>query len=220
MAGNGVWRCHRPLPLGIWVPPGKRAANGSCPEARRFLFDERRLSPGVVSWLGISSTASPIPASSHPHCQWFNAPSLLIPYRHADGTLQSLQARYLGEDGEKPRFQFPQGSRCSMFNLPMLGQLQAGDRLFISEGVTDCMALLSSGRKAIAIPSATLLRQEDVETVDKACGSQVELHMVPDRDEPGERLYLQLKQALPRLVRHQLPEGYKDFGQWWAAHAP
>ena len=39
-------------------------------------------------------------------------------------------------------------------------------------------------------------------------------HMYPDRDAPGERLFLQLQQVLPSLVHHQLPEGYKDFGEW------
>ena len=41
------------------------------------------------------------------------------------------------------------------------------------------------------------------------------VHMYPDRDAPGERLFLQLQQVLPSLVHHQLPEGYKDFGEWY-----
>jgi hypothetical protein len=40
-------------------------------------------------------------------------------------------------------------------------------------------------------------------------------HMYPDRDAPGERLFLQLQQVLPSLVHHQLPEGFKDFGEYW-----
>ena len=40
-------------------------------------------------------------------------------------------------------------------------------------------------------------------------------HMYPDRDAPGERLFLQLQQVLPSLVHHQLPEGFKDFGEWY-----
>ena len=34
-------------------------------------------------------------------------------------------------------------------------------------------------------------------------------HMFPDRDEPGERLFLQLKEVLPSLVHHQLPKVFK-----------
>ena len=40
-------------------------------------------------------------------------------------------------------------------------------------------------------------------------------HMYPDRDAPGERLFMQLQQVLPSLVHHQLPEGFKDFGEWY-----
>ena len=39
----------------------------------------------------------------------------------------------------------------------------------------------------------------------------ITFHMYPDRDEPGERLFLQLKQVLPSLVHHQLPPDCKDF---------
>ena len=39
--------------------------------------------------------------------------------------------------------------------------------------------------------------------------------MYPDRDEPGERLFLQLQQFLPSLVHHQLPPGCKDFSDYY-----
>ena len=37
--------------------------------------------------------------------------------------------------------------------------------------------------------------------------------MYPDRDAPGERLFLQLKEVLPSLVHHQLPPDCKDFSE-------
>ena len=39
--------------------------------------------------------------------------------------------------------------------------------------------------------------------------------MYPDRDGPGERLFLQLKEVLPNLVHHQLPPGCKDFSDYY-----
>ena len=39
--------------------------------------------------------------------------------------------------------------------------------------------------------------------------------MSPDNDEPGERLYLQLKTIFPQLVRHPLPDGIKDFAEYY-----
>lgn len=115
---------------------------------------------------------------------------------------------------EAPRFRFPYGSQCGIYNLQVLKLLTPGERLFITEGCSDCWAMLSAGHKAIAIPSATLLKPEDRDVlayIGETFG--VEWHMFPDRDAPGERLFLQLKEILPSLIRHQLPLGCKDFGE-------
>lgn len=75
------------------------------------------------------------------------------------GGLIGLQSRYLGENKEVPRFQFVSAQKTRLFNLPILGSMKDGEDLYISEGITDCLALLSSGKKAVAIPSATILPQ-------------------------------------------------------------
>ena len=211
-------------------------------EASDFLFAERKIDPRVVRWLGISSIQLPTPMSGAPYERsFFNAPSLLIPYRDYNGNLLSVQARYLGNQSSLssalPRFQFPRGSKCTIFNLPILKLLKPGEPLFITEGVTDCMAMLSAGHKAIAIPSATLLTQKDIKmlkefasslalqaTAEKSSSSltsSLNLHMYPDADIPGEKLYFQLVGVANEIgacmVRHSLPHGFKDFGQWWAA---
>lgn len=181
-------------------------------EAARFLYDERRIRPEVVRWAGLSSIASGQTAA------FFNAPALLIPYRDVHGRLLTVQARYLGSGADRPRFQFPRGSRCRIYGMEMLRLLDDGEPLFITEGVTDCLAVMSSGRKAVAIPSATLLNPAELMPL-----SGLNLHICPDRDEAGERLYLQLRDALARLdtplVRHRLPDGCKDFAQWWSGHS-
>ena len=41
--------------------------------------------------------------------------------------------------------------------------------------------------------------------------------MYPDNDVPGERLYLQLKELLPSLVRYQLPMDCKDFSDYYVS---
>ena len=43
-------------------------------------------------------------------------------------------------------------------------------------------------------------------------------HMFPDRDEPGERLFLQLQKVLPTLQHHQLPPDCKDFSDYYLTH--
>ena len=216
------------------------------PEARRFLFDERRIDPRVARWCRLTSWRDKQGVS------W-----LQIPYYDMEGKLVGVQNRRItassgaspcpseggvigetlaakranetlaakspsfGGVGEAPptplpRFRFPYGSRCSIYNLPVLKMLKPHEPLYITEGCSDCWAMLSAGNKAIAIPSATLLMAKDVEMISELVNRlSTPLHMFPDRDEPGERLFMQLKQLLPNLEHHQLPLGCKDFGEWW-----
>ena len=180
------------------------------PEARRFLFDERRLDERVVRWCRLTS--------------WKDrrgVPWLQIPYYDQDCRLVGVQNRNLVKGG-LPRFRFPQGSECGIYNLPILKRLKPGDELWIAEGCSDCWALLSAGHKAIAIPSATLLSKKDktllssLEASPRGGLEGVSFHMYPDQDAPGERLFLQLQKVLPSLVHHQLPEGCKDYGEYYS----
>ena len=151
--------------------------------ARRFLFAERMIDERVVRWCRLTSWRD------RNGVNW-----LQIPYYDVDGKLIGIQNRNLG--GLGGRFRFPQGSRCSLYNLPVLKLLREGESLYITEGCSDCWAMLSSGHKAIAIPSATLLKPADVTTITQHLPPGTQLHMYPDRDEPGERLFLQLKELL------------------------
>jgi len=194
------------------------------PEARHFLFEERRLDERVVRWCRLTS--------------WRDkqgVPWLQIPYYNREGKLVGVQNRNL-VCGALPRFRFPCGSQCGIYNLPVLNLLKPGDELYIAEGCSDCWSLLSAGHKAIAIPSATLLTKKDKELLltlysnssplpsggagggsQFAGGSQFggRLSMWPDNDAPGERLFLQLKEVLPSLVHHQLPSDCKDYSDYY-----
>ena len=197
-------------------------------EARKFLFEERRLDLRVVRWCRLTS--------------WKDkqgVPWLQIPYFDREGKLVGVQNRNLVK-GATPRFRFPQGAQCSIYNLPVLNLLKPGDQLYITEGCSDCWAMLSAGHKAIAIPSATLLTHKDVELLstlrsapppgsskNAQCStgnaqssmfnvqSSIEFHMWPDNDMPGERLFLQLQKVIPDLVHHQLPPDCKDFSEYY-----
>ena len=169
-------------------------------EARRFLFDERRLDARVVRWCRLTS--------------WKDrqgVPWLQIPYYDREGRLVGVQNRNL-VPGATPRFRFPSGSECGIYNLPVLNRLRPRDELWITEGCSDCWAMLSAGHKAIAIPSATLLSQKDKELL-LSLSLALSFNMYPDRDAPGERLFLQLQEVLPNLVHHQLPPDCKDYSE-------
>ena len=167
-------------------------------EAKRFLFQERKLHPAVVRWCRLTSWTDR-----------YGTPWLQIPYFDVEGTLIGVQNRRL-DKGEGARFRFPRGSSCNIYNLPVLKLLTEGEPLYISEGCSDCWSLLSSGYKAVAIPSATLLKTRDIEML-----KGLNLHMYPDRDVPGEKLFLQLKAHCPGIIHHSLPEGIKDFSEWY-----
>ena len=156
-------------------------------EARRFLYEERKLDPRVVRWCRLTS--------------WKDkqgVPWLQIPYYNREGKLIGVQNRNLVK-GALPRFRFPSGSQCSIYNLPVLNLLKPGEALYITEGCSDCWAMLSAGHKAIAIPSATLLMKKDLEQLSlihscapsvassqrSSAQSSIVFHMYPDRDEPG-----------------------------------
>ena len=174
------------------------------PEARRFLFDERRIDPRVVRWCRLTS--------------WKDkqgVPWLQTPYYDREGKLVGVQNRNLIK-GALPRFRVPHGSQCGIYNLPVLNLLKPGEQLFITEGCSDCWAMLSAGHKAIAIPSATLLTKKDVELLETwNLKHETTFHMFPDNDTPGESLFLQLQKVLPSLVHHQLPLGCKDFSEFY-----
>ena len=173
-------------------------------EARRFLFEERRLDPRVVRWCRLTS--------------WRDkqgVPWLQIPYYDQQGKLIGIQNRNLVRFAS-PRFRFPQGSECRIYNLPVLNRLRPGDTLFIAEGCSDCWSLLSAGYKSIAIPSATLLGKKDAELLQSfGSDKSIRFEMWPDNDAPGERLFMQLREVLPSLVHHQLPPDCKDFSEYY-----
>ena len=188
------------------------------PEARHFLFEVRRLDPRVIRWCRLTSW------QDRQGTHW-----LQIPYFDTDNHLIGIQNRNLdyqpdpvppspcGEgSGVRLRFRFPQGSRCTIYNLPVLRRLREAEPLWIAEGASDCWALLSAGHKAIAIPSATLLKPQDLQpliTLNSKLSTP--FHMAPDRDAPGERLFLQLQSLLPNLTHHHLPPTCKDYSDYY-----
>ena len=177
------------------------------PAAQAFLFEERHIDPRVARFCRLHSFRD------RQQTNW-----LQIPYFDLDGRLVGIQNRNL-DVNPSPRFRFPKGSKCGIYNLPVMRMLKPGEPLFNTEGCSDCWAMLSAGHKAIAIPSATLLKEEDLMLLrngpDAGHRQPLNLHMFPDADAPGERLFLSLRDHLPQIVRHQLPAGCKDFGDYW-----
>ena len=209
--------------------------------ARRFLFEERKIDWRVVNWCRLTSWTDR-DGVNWLQIPYFSTEGKLIGIqnRNLDYRKTSTQAKGLAAEKSPtdftddtdspshqkegslqkepmaPRFRFPYGARCSIYNLPVVKMLKPGEKLFITEGCSDCWAMLSAGHKAIAIPSATLLKPEDKKWLAELGERlQIEWHMFPDRDAPGESLFLQLKEIMPHLVHHQLPPDCKDFSEYY-----
>ena len=209
--------------------------------ARRFLFEERKIDWRVVNWCRLTSWTDR-DGVNWLQIPYFSTEGKLIGIqnRNLDYRKTSTQAKGLAAEKSPtdftddtdspshqkegslqsepiaPRFRFPYGARCSIYNLPVVKMLKPGEKLFITEGCSDCWAMLSAGHKAIAIPSATLLKPEDKKWLAEMGELlHTEWHMFPDRDAPGESLFMQLKEILPQLVHHQLPPECKDFSEYY-----
>ena len=171
--------------------------------ASDFLYGKRKLDPRVIKWCRLNS-----------YKEW-----LQIPYFDMEGKLIGIQSRYLGDDKNQPRFRFPSGNKCHIYNLQIIPMLREGEPLYIAEGCSDCWSLLSAGHKAIAIPSATLLKKEDVTVFTQHLPANTRLYMYPDNDEPGMSLYNHLLSVVTTLgcclVKCELPSGCKDFSDYY-----
>lgn len=194
---------------------------------RRFLFEERLLSPEALKVCQIVSTEQSV-CMARVGRGVFDGPSLIFPYFDQEGRLVSVQSRYLGKpksesssDMDKvsfdevkpkeiPRFKFAPGSHRMIYGLDRLKDYPSDEPLLITEGPSDCWTALTLGIHAIAIPSATLF---DHRFQGLLAGRN--LHIFPDQDEAGLSLYFELKKALPSLVYHQLPEGCKDLSEYY-----
>lgn len=203
--------------------------------AQKFLFEERRFKKDVIQTLNIKSVTdskkakdSLISTFGEDRCVksgivrrgeygtyfYFYTPCLLFPYYEQDGELMGLQSRYLGDKKDTPRFQFLAAQKTRLFNLPILNSLKRGDDLYISEGITDCLAMLSSGLKAVAIPSATIQPLEDLVLL-----KNYDLHMYPDQDEAGQKAFMELRRFFVNnystIKAEKLPKGAKDYCDYY-----
>ena len=204
-------------------------------KASKFLFEERKLDVNVVNKMGIVSLDNSQPLINQLQKEFSEdilinsglvtktnnrlylrlfTPCLIFPYYNTNMQLVGIQSRYLGTTKGAPRFQFVSHQRSRLFNLPILNEMKPYEDLYITEGVTDCLALLSSGKKAIAVPSATILPQVDLIKL-----AAFNLHMYPDNDNAGRKVFFNLKGSLIRygavLHKEMLPLEFKDYCDYY-----
>lgn len=201
-------------------------------EAKNFLFNERKLEPKVIESLRIFSISdvnkfiiSLIRQFGEERCiksriliksnnklfSCFIFPAIIFPFYDTNGTLITLQSRTLFPQKPSDRFRFPKDSPIIPFNLPSLKKLEPYDTVFITEGVTDCLAHLSVGHNAVAFPGAQSFSIKYAKLLERFT-----LKMYPDSDSAGQGLYTKISEALTTSVfRLNLPTGIKDYSEYY-----
>ena len=205
-------------------------------EGFTFLCNERKYNPNVVKELNIKSITFEdrfckklIKTFGKERCiksgilRWnpslgrcesiYETPCLLFPFYDENGILYTIQGRSLRQ---KPtiRFAFPLHSESFIFNLQCLLKTDNDTPIFIAEGVTDCLALLSDNKRAIAIPGANSFKDSYIKYLkDKS------LYMYADNDSAGnglfERIDTALKQEGNYLHRLELDSRFKDYSDFY-----
>jgi DNA primase len=142
----------------------------------------------------------------------------LIFYRHKiivpfydDGEIIFLQGRRT--DQEHPRYLHIK-KEVPLFNTDTLKTMQAGDRVYLCEGVFDAMILEQEGFKAVAILGVNNLKPE---MTDLFKGLEVVLCL--DNDEAGKEATKQVARAFAlrgqEVYIKQLPAGIKDITEYF-----
>lgn len=203
--------------------------------AKQFLLEERKLSEKAVTSLSIKSLESNIIAEKLnsslltkfgqdrlKSCKIINdngqlninIPSLVIPYFDEKGKLITLQTRYLKKSESIPRFKLLCLSKKHLYNLGGLNEMRQGEKLYITEGITDCLAVLSTGNHAIAIQSASSIPEKELYLL-----LSYSLYMIPDQDDAGLNAFSKLFRFFLRqgknLIQVKLPDGFNDFSDYY-----
>lgn len=149
----------------------------------------------------------------------WDCPCLLFPYYDETGKLVNIQSRYLDDiiDDYPQRFRFIKDSETYLFNAQLLPQLERQTPLLVTEGVTDCLAALSAGVHAVAVPGASAFKQRYVDLL-----KNFTLFICPDKDKPGYKLLTEMKNKMSQRcceVRELcIDDGSKDIGEYYAKH--
>lgn len=206
------------------------------PQATEFLYEERKLSSDVIASCRIFSLndkyafiSKLVERFGEERCvnsrilsrgryglkTNYIFPALAFPYFDYNGNIINIQSRTFNPCTPSERFRNIPGLSVIPFNLNSLKYLPKRSVVYIAEGVTDCLALLSEGKNAIAIPGANNYKEEFAQYLDGYV-----LVMFPDKDNPGDGLYEKIQRSVRSSVfKKELPDGYKDYADFHIKNA-
>lgn len=211
---------------------------GLSPQAQDFLVTERKFSKETVQGMHLGSINNddlfirfllkelPIERLLKSNILYsgvygtysiWTAPCILFPFYDIDGKLINIVSRRIDKCEPKDKFRSVAGVNTIPYNLPILKTMKKGDILCIMEGLTDTIAALSNGWKAIGLHGCTNRLVEYHELIES-------FHLVyyHDNDDAGRESYAKRKEELKQyfipLDEGVIDKHYKDFSAYYAAN--
>lgn len=142
-------------------------------------------------------------------------PSILFPFYGEDDTIKNICGRYMIPDNKNRFLYIPNlDNDIKIFNLNQLIKTDVSVPVYISEGLTDCLALLSESKTAVAIPGAGSFKSEYVKYF-----SGRRLFMYPDHDKAGRKFFDDVNKKLRKFSSFvtELPYDLncKDYSEYY-----
>lgn len=199
--------------------------------ATNFLFETRMLSPSIIEKLNIKSIDNMNSFRAKALKEWgeealnksgfgkgigyaWYCKPIIFPYYNLEGKIIQLQARATLPVDSRKRYSNLKGIETCMYNMPILNSLHFDERLYIFEGVTDCLSALSLNLNAIAIPGVPAYKENYIEFL-----KPFNVVMVPDQDIYGQNLFNRINKSFNKISLNmsmiKLPEGFKDFSDYY-----
>lgn len=138
---------------------------------------------------------------------------VVFPYFDIDGSVINLQSRKYVPCDKKYRYKFPPGLPIHMYNIDLTNIFPADKPIYIAEGVTDCLAMLSDGKNAVAIPGVNNFNPDDIFALQRH-----RLFIYPDNDDAGKTLIKTLNEKYELNVGVlNVPEPFDDYCDYYTS---
>lgn len=140
--------------------------------------------------------------------------TILFPFFNRSGEIIYLQGRNIDES-HKIRYINLEGVETTLFNQPVLEELNKNDVLVICEGVTDCISSCIMSRPAVGVIGATGFKAEYVKLL-----KDYNIIVIPDNDKAGLTFANKIKKLFYKIGKEvkivKLDHEYKDINDFYS----
>jgi DNA primase len=139
--------------------------------------------------------------------------TVLFPFYNNEEDVVYLQGRSL-EPSTKIRYINLNNVNTAIFNIQVLSKLQVGEKVIITEGVTDCISCMSMGYKSVGIIGASSFKKEYAHLFINYIPV-----VMPDNDSAGKMFSNKIREALfeigKELIVIPIDQRYKDISEYY-----